>query len=70
MTIEHNTDKQELLHFRMTDVMGRIVRQAEVYTVKGFNKTLMQLSGLTSGIYNLTVSNNTGVIYHSKIAKK
>lgn len=70
LTIEHNTDKQELLHFRMTDVMGRIVRQAEVYTVKGFNKTLMQLSGLTSGIYNLTVSNNTGVIYHSKIAKK
>jgi hypothetical protein len=70
LTIEHNTDKQELLTFRLTDVMGRVVRQAEVKTTKGFNKTLLQISGLTQGMYNLTVSNNTGVIYHSKIAKK
>lgn len=70
LAIEHNTDKQELLTFRLTDVMGRIVHQTEMYTVKGFNKTLIQLSTLTSGIYNLTISNNTGVIYHSKVAKK
>ncbi|MFA6059490.1 MAG: T9SS type A sorting domain-containing protein [Taibaiella sp.] len=70
LTIEHNTDKQELLNFRLTDVMGRVVRKSEMYTVKGFNKTLIQLSGLIPGIYNLSISNNTGVIYHSKIAKK
>jgi hypothetical protein len=70
LTVEHNTDKQELLNLRLTDVMGRVVRQAEMRTAKGFNKTLIQLSGLTSGMYNLTISNNTGVIYHSKIAKK
>jgi hypothetical protein len=70
LTIEHNSDKQELLNFRLTDVMGRVVRRSEMYTVKGFNKTLIQLSGLIPGIYNLSISNNSGVIYHSKIAKK
>lgn len=70
LTIEHNTEKQELLHLRLTDVMGRVVRKSEMYTAKGFNKTLIQLSGLTPGIYNLSISNSTGVIYHSKIVKK
>jgi hypothetical protein len=70
LTIEHNADKEEILTFRLTDVMGRVVRRTETHTIKGFNKTLLQLSGLTSGMYNLSISNNTGVIYHAKIAKK
>jgi hypothetical protein len=70
LAVEHQTDKQELLTLRLTDVVGRIVRQTETHTVKGFNKTWIQLSGLAPGIYNLSISNKTGVIYHSKIAKK
>jgi hypothetical protein len=70
LTIEHNTDKQEALTVRLTDVMGRVVRRTEANTIKGFNKIQLQLSGLTPGLYNLSISNNSGVIYHAKIAKR
>lgn len=70
LTVEHNTDKQEDLTFRLTDVTGRVVRRTENISNKGFNKINLDISGLVPGLYNLTICNDNGVIYHTKIAKK
>ncbi|KAA5536455.1 T9SS type A sorting domain-containing protein [Taibaiella lutea] len=69
LTVEYNSAKDEVMNIRVTDVMGKVVLTQEMNLQKGFNKTVMDMSGLGQGIYNMTIISNSGMVYTSKVIR-
>lgn len=69
LTVQYNSEKDEQVNFRITDVMGKTVLSKEINMQKGFNKATIDMSGLSQGIYNITVFSNSGMVYTSRVTK-
>ncbi|RYY58793.1 MAG: T9SS type A sorting domain-containing protein [Chitinophagaceae bacterium] len=70
LTIEYNAMKAEQVSVSMTDFMGKAVITRSVNMQKGFNKTNIDMSALSQGMYNLRVVSASGVVHISKVAKQ
>jgi hypothetical protein len=69
LVVEYNAAKEESMNIRITDIMGKMVIAQAMNVQKGFNKTLVDMSSLARGIYNMTVISNSGTVYTSKVTK-
>jgi hypothetical protein len=70
LVVEFNAAKEESMNIRITDVMGKVVMMQAMNIQKGFNKTLVDMSSLAQGIYNMTIISNSGMVYTSKVTKQ
>lgn len=70
LTIEHQSATEAKVHFQLIDVTSRMVYQQDVPVRKGFNKNMIDLSGLPQGMYQLIIADNNGILFRSKIIKK
>ena len=70
LTIEQQSETGMASQLRLVDMTSRVVYEAELPASKGFNKNTINLSGLPQGIYQLIISDKSGVIFRSKIVKQ
>ncbi len=70
LTIEQQSETEQVSHLRLVDLTSRVVYEKELPASKGLNKNTINLSGLPHGMYQLIISDKSGVIFRSKIVKQ
>lgn len=70
LTVKYNSEKDEQVNFKITDVMGKVVLSRAINMHKGFNEATMDMAALSSGIYNITLVSHSGVVYTSRVTKQ
>ncbi len=69
LNIEHKSDAAGTIQVRIVDITSRLVHQEEIKVQKGFNKNVIRLSGLPQGVYQMIISNNSDILFQSKIVR-
>lgn len=66
LTYQFNAEQEETLTLEVTDVLGRTVGEWMHQTQIGINTKVLDLTSLTAGTYQVTVSNQQGVILQTQ----
>ncbi|WP_198666928.1 T9SS type A sorting domain-containing protein [Taibaiella helva] len=69
LTIEHDAVKDAVVTLRLIDMTGRPVLQQEMFLHSGNNKNTLRLSGLPQGMYHLTILDDNGILFQTRMIR-
>ena len=70
LNIDINTPKATTADVKIIDAIGRTVRTVSIQLIAGDNHSLVNMEGLTDGVYMVHISNKKGLDYTQTITKK
>ena len=70
VTVQFNATREETVTIRVTDMTGRLVLTQTADAVPDINERPLQLTGLQSGMYTVTVANSAGVTAPVRFVKQ
>ena len=59
INIQYGNNKEDKVSVKIYDILGNLVLSHDYYSVFGYNEVVFDTSNLLSGIYTLTLSNNS-----------
>ena len=65
-----NTPKATTADVKIIDAIGRTVKTVSIQLIAGDNHSLVNMEGLTDGVYMVHISNKKGLDYTQAIRKK
>ena len=69
LNFDFYAEKTETITIVVTDVMGKTVLNTEKQIQLGLNQFNIDMSGLSQGLYNVSIIGKTGAIYNTRTAK-
>jgi hypothetical protein len=70
LSLKYNSEQDEQVSVRITDVVGKAVLTRKINMHKGFNEATIDMSGFSQGMYNITLVSNSGMVYSSRVTKQ
>jgi hypothetical protein len=70
LTVQFNTNEEQSLRLRVTDVAGRLVLEQQLDAAKGFNSSSLNVAALQAGVYFVSLDNGTALSEPMRFVKQ